>query len=744
MQQKGGQFGNDDIAWFNGGLFKKIDVPPLSPADLLALRNAAETLDWRAIDPTIFGTLFERGLDPSARAPLGAHYTDTETIQKLIRPMLTEPLAAEWEAAKKVMEAGRGKGKRSDAYKAAVMAYQGHLERLRNFRVLDPACGSGNFLYMAMRALKDLEHKAQIDGELMGFGRQIGIETGPRNILGLEINEYAAELARVTVWIGDIQWSQANGCPIAENPILRSLDTIEHRDALMNADGSETQWPEADVIVGNPPFLGDKRMRSELGGDYTERLRKRYAGSVPGGADLVCYWFHKARMHIVGGKVQRAGLVSTNSIRGGANRKVVDVIAEELRIFNAWSDESWVNDGAAVRVSLVCFTGRDDARGPHLNGQQVEHINADLSAGTSTGTKFDLTAAVRLAANQSMSFQGSVKVGEFDIPGEIARSWFFQPNPNGRPNSEVLRPLRNAKDLTTQPRDFWLVDFAKKTEADSSLFELPFEHVSAKVKPVRATNSDKSRRENWWLHGRTGDDLRAAVAGLDRVIITPRVAKHRFFVWQHPRIYCDDATVTIALSDDTSFGILNSRFHELWTLRLCTYLGVGNDPRYTPSTTFETFPFPEGLSPHDMRGQARLEGDMQLPPVAAAYLPVALAIATAAQRLNALRENWLNPTEWVERVPEVVPGYPERIVPKPEHAAELKKRTMTNLYNASPAWLRNAHQALDKAVAAAYGWQDYTPEMSDDEILKRLLALNLARAQAEAIGSASSKEAPGK
>lgn len=732
MQKKNGQYGNDDIAWFNGGLFKKVDVPPLTVQDLNALRDAALNLDWRAIDPTIFGTLFERGLDPSARAPLGAHYTDTETIQKLIRPMITEPLAAEWEAAKLVMEAGRGKGKRSDAYKAATGAYQGYLERLRNFKVLDPACGSGNFLYMAMHALKDLEHKAQIDAELMGFERQIGIETGPGNILGLEVNEYAAELARVTVWIGDIQWSQANGRPIADNPILRSLDAIEHRDALMNADGSEAEWPKADVIVGNPPFLGDKRMRGELGVDYTERLRKRYSGAVPGGADLVCYWFYKARRHIIEGKLQRAGLVSTNSIRGGANRKVLDAIAYELRIFNAWGDESWVNDGAAVRVSLVCFAESAAAQSPFLNGKAVEHINADLSAGTSSGVEFDLTVAKRLIANQGLSFQGAVKVGDFDVQGELARQWLTSPNPHGKPNSDVLRPLCNAKDLTTRERGVWLVDFFKRDELDSSLYEHPFAHVVEHVKPKRILNARATRAKYWWRHGETGDGLRAAMSGLQRVLVTPRVAKYRTFMFRHPRTYCDDATVSIALGDDATFGILHSRFHELWTLRLCTYLGVGNDPRYTPSTTFETFPFPEGLTPANTRGQALHEGDLQLPPVAAAQLPAARAIATAAHRLNVLRENWLNPAEWVERVPEVVAGYPERIVPKPEHATELKKRTMTNLYNARPAWLDNAHRALDAVVAQAYGWADYTAGMPDDEILRRLLALNLARAAAEA------------
>jgi type II restriction/modification system DNA methylase subunit YeeA len=288
MQKKGGQYGNDDIAWFNGGLFKTIAMPVLIDSDLAILFTAADSLDWRAIDPTIFGTLFERGLDPTNRAQLGAHYTDVATINKLIEPLITRPLTAEWQSVKTLLKASQGRSKRTDDYKNALAAYQNYLERLRNFRVLDAACGSGNFLYLALHALKDLEHIAQLDAEAFGFGRQLTIETGTDNILGIEVNEYAAELARITVWIGDIQWCQRNGRPIDKNPILSNLDGIQHRDALLNADGTETEWPTADVIVGNPPFLGDKMMRGELGDNYVTTLRNRYKGRVPGGADLVC------------------------------------------------------------------------------------------------------------------------------------------------------------------------------------------------------------------------------------------------------------------------------------------------------------------------------------------------------------------------------------------------------------------------------------------------------------------------
>lgn len=740
--QQGGAYGNDDIAWFNGGLFKVIDIPYLHSDDLATLREAAENLDWRAIDPTIFGTLFERGLNPKARAPLGAHYTDVETILKLIRPLIIEPLSAEWAQIKPLLQEVQSRtdllqaqGKKltktvKDAHKAAMSAFLGYLERLKNFRVLDPACGSGNFLYLAMHALKDLEHAAQVDAELLGFGRQIGIESGPANILGLEINEYAAELARVTVWIGDIQWSQRNGQPIARNPILRALDGIQHCDALINDDGVEAEWPTADVIVGNPPFLGDKKMRGELGAEYTERLRKLYAGKVPGGADLVCYWFHRAREQILSGKAQRAGLVSTNSIRGGANRKVLDAIVDHLAIFNAWSDEDWINDGAAVRVSLVAFAAAMPEREAWLDGHRVARISSDLTGsayGESVGV--DLTKARRLPDNQGASFQGAVKVGDFDVPGEVARSWLKLPNPHGKPNSEVLRPLLNAKDLTRRERGVWLVDFFKREEDEASMYEAPFEHVVANVKPKRVLNARANRAKYWWRHGETGDGLRNAVAELDRVIVTPRVAKHRVFVWRSVRAYCDDATVTVARADDTTFGILHSRFHEVWSLGLCTFLGVGNDPRYTPSSTFETFPFPAGLTPADTKGHPVGEGDLMLPPVTVEHLPTAVNIARAAQSLNSLRESWLNPVGWVEIVPEVVEGYPDRVIAKPEHAAELKKRTLTNLYNTPPGWLQIEHKKLDQTVAAAYGWTDYTPEMSDEEILHRLLALNLERSK---------------
>jgi type II restriction/modification system DNA methylase subunit YeeA len=722
MQKKGGDYGDHDIAWFNGGLFKTIDIPPLTAADLQALHRAASDMDWRAIDPTIFGTLFERGLDPAARAPLGAHYTDTGTIEKLIRPLVSEPLAAEWATVRNALSTGLGDGPKSRQGKASRAAYQGFLLRLNHYRVLDPACGSGNFLYLALKALRDIEKRAHIDAQELGLQPELSMQTGPHNILGLEINEFAAELARVTVWIGDIQWCRRNGYPHAINPILKPLDGIEHRDALLNPDGSEAEWPAADVIVGNPPFLGGSVMRSELGDNYVETLRQTYDGRVPGGADLVTYWFEKARAQIAAGKLQGAGLVSTNSIRGGANRKVLERIVDTTRIFDAWSDEEWVNDGAAVRVSLIGFGPVFPAdRGSRLDGSDVMAIHADLTAGEG----INLTHAKRLPENAAVCFEGIKKYGPFDVPGETARTWLAATgNPNGRSNADVLHPWINATDVVRNDSDTWVIDFTGLSVRDAALYEAPFQFVLENVQPARAQDRNTKTREQWWLYERPRIEMRKALASLPRFIVTPVVAKHRIFAWRSTPTLAMNLLDVIARADDTTFGILHSRFHELWSLRLGTSLE--DRPRYTPTTTFETFPFPAGMTPRDTAPKA----GQATPPCMAGDI-LAENIAAAARRLNELREAWLNPPEWVDWVitpEEEKAGFPKRPVAKPGHEADLKKRTLTNLYNARPAWLDMAHKALDQAVAAAYGWADYTPEMPDEEILRRLLALNLERA----------------
>jgi hypothetical protein len=805
---------------------------------------------------------------------------------------------------------------------------------------------------MGLKALKDIEHQSHLDAAEMGLDRQADLVTGPHNVLGIELNEYAAELARVTVWIGELQWRLERGFPFKQNPVLEPLDHIECRDALLTFDAvgttseaccadsgarpgqrpgahepavpkspqtsaqptprsdlgerkageqsgaaagmgvrsefrtatstatsnaernsaltpilaagstpttppvsvvvggkivSEASWPKANVVIGNPPFLGDKKMRAELGDDYTETLRKVYAGRVPGGADLVTYWFEKARYAIETNGLGAAGLVATNSIRGGKNRVVLDAITRTTRIFEAWSDESWVNDGAAVRVSLVAFGA--SAQELRLSGTAVTAINSDL-----TSQEADLTSARRLIVNRGCCYYTTVKAGSFDVTGAVARAWLAQPNPNGRPNSDVVKPWINAMDLTRRNADKWSVDFGCDMDLDlAMLYEAPFAHVLKYVKPEREKTRRDKYRNFWWLFAEPIPGLRTALVGISRFIATPAVAKYRAFVWVSSAVVPDHALMAIARSDDTTFGILHSRFHELWSLRMGTSLE--DRPRYTPTSCFETFPFPQGLTPADTARQRTetLEGGAVIPAgLSESSMPVApieqareatknvapesaetgvraefrspfmvavkavvlnsdltplssvsadplppitisagslssrqrsdqdggwaaegsaqvkeepaqragdteqvplppsrpeqatpflqpirnnaTAIANAAKRLNDLREAWLNPPEWTDRVPEVTPlgmdhsPYPDRIVPKAGHEKDLAERTLTKLYNQRPAWLDTAHKRLDMAVAQAYGWSDYRAVMQDEEILKRLLALNLERA----------------
>ena len=713
----GGRVGFEAVAWFNGGLFDDGAALSLEAADIETVL-AASDLDWSEIDPSILGTLFERGLDPGKRAQLGAHYTDRDKIMLLVEPVVIRPWLAEWDAAKAEIagaldrvEAATSPAARTKRLNAAERRYRAFLNRLRAFTVLDPACGSGNFLYLALQALKDLEHRVQLEAEALGFQRAFP-EIGPANVKGLEINPYAAELARVSVWIGEIQWMRRNGFYESRDPILKPLDTIECRDAILTPDSAEPDWPEADIVIGNPPFLGGKLLITTLGEDYVSKIFTTYAGRVPAEADLVCYWFAKTGQQIAAGKATRAGLVATNSIRGGANRRALQAAIDTRRIFEAWSDEPWVIDGAAVRVSLVCFSRIDDdsVSAARLDGQPVDEIYADLTARRG-GAGVDLTVVRRLSENANVAFMGDTKGGPFDVACDQARAWLRLPaNPNGRTNADVLKPWVNGMDLTRRPAGKWIVDFGwTMSDGDAALYEEPFRWVKEHVYPMRQQNRRDAYRVHWWRHVEPRQGMWGALDGLSRYIATPTVAKHRLFGWCDVRICPDHQLIVVARDDDMTFGILHSRFHEVWSLRLGTSLE--DRPRYTPSTTFETFPFPTGLTPNTPATD--YESD-----------PRARTITEAAKRLVELRDRWLNPPEWVDWVDEPVPGYPKRPVPRDEDAAKaLKKRTLTNLYNARPQWLAHAHAALDAAVASAYGWP---ADISDDDSLRELLALNVS------------------
>lgn len=394
----------------------------------------------------------------------------------------------------------------------------------------------------------------------------------------------------------------------------------------------------------------------------------------------------KAHKQFIDKGVKRIGLLATQAIRGGSNRQVLEAIVHSGNIFLAWSDREWVLDGATVHVSIIGFDGGNEST-IELDGKSVEKINADL---TSTA---DLTTAKRLDENLGLSFQGVVLRGKFNITDEQARDMISSSsNPNGKPNSDVIFRRLTGKDLMNRGSESYVIDYGiDMSEIEASEYEMPYEYLKANVYPERQKANQQSAREKWWIHWNPRVQMRQSLKGIHRYLATPRVAKHRVFSWLPVNILPDAQLVVFTRSDDYFFGILHSRLHELWARAMGTQLREAESGfRYTSTTTFETFPFPwpPGKEPKD---DPRIQ-----------------AIGEAAKELVEKRDRWLNPEGATE--------------------AELKKLTLTNLYNKRPTWLDLAHKKLDKAVFDAYGWPH---DLTEEQILERLLALNLERAGKE-------------
>ncbi len=719
----GGYFGSDKIFHFNGGLFDDDRVLPLDGADMDIIADI-DALDWGAIEPSIFGTLFERGLDPSKRSQLGAHYTSKDDILLIVEPVLMAPLRREWEEVKaecrkwKVDE-DKERGKKKDAIRKRIS------EKLRAFAdkiaattVLDPACGSGNFLYVALRLLLDLQNEVINFSDELGAGRFF-VSVTPSQLFGIETNEYAHELAQMTIQIGYIQWLRDNGYGQPSEPILKQVKNILHMDAILGYESRpdrsqetseqdetrvhasrtvdsgvredlsglprEPEWPPVDVIIGNPPFLGGSKLRRELGDKYVEDLWDLYEGRVDKTADLVAYWFERAWKQIENKKANRAGLLATQAIRSSINRNVVVKIVKDGSIFLAWSDRPWILDGASVRVSMIGFDdGTENIKS--LDGNSVSNINSDLT------TNIDLTISKPLDENKNLGFQGSMIGGSFQIPKPMAEKWLTLSNPNGKKNSDVLRPYVTGADVLRKVSNEWVIDFGDSMLLEEAAgYEVPFEYIKKNVYPERSQNPRASRRERWWIHADPQPSMRKAISKLERYIGTVRVAKHRIFVWFSNPTLCSNKLIVIARNDDYLFGVLHSRAHEVWSLANASRHGDGGEggrPTYTPSTCFETFPFPWAPS-KEPKDDPRVK-----------------SIAQAGKELVEQRDRWLN----AEGLSDI----------------EKKRRTLTNLYNQRPTWLDLAHKKLDEAVFAAYGWK---PDLSDEEILEKLLSLNLERSK---------------
>ena len=701
-------FGAYYIRWFNGGLFDEstaaIETLPISE-DLAQILLETSELNWSRINPAIFGTLFERGLNPKSRAPLGAYYTDLDNIMRVIEPVLLHPLRTEFAALKADLTSDPTVAEPPADYavnglfdledepppgsaKARIRAFH---ERLSQVRVLDPACGSGNFLYSALRALKDLEQEF-IEWAVKVDPSPRQRRVGPQNLVGIDINEFAVDLTRMSLWIGHLQWNHEHFTDATREPILGRIDQIECRDAVLatnpRGDPIPAAWPNAEFIIGNPPFLGMKRIRKEFADRYVDRLRAAYADDLDGRVDLCVYWHELARRQIAVGNSRRAVLLATQNIRGAFSRPVLERIADSGAIFFAYSDEDWINDGAAVRISIV---GQDDGSETLLllDGVSVPQINPNLTSGSHY-----ISSATELVENAHTAFQGDIRNGPFDLTHDLGQQMLAQPtNVNGRPNSDVVFPFVNAHDLAQRPRGAYIIDFGQHMDRkEAAMYQDPWEHLRVHVKPYRETLDVESLRTTWWIHEAWRPGLRARINPLGRYIATPLTSKHRFYVWLESNVVPDATVVAIAREDNYAFGVLHSRVHETWALAQAPRLGVGNDPRYTHTQCFNTYPFPWPL-------------DIAESELTEAQSEHHTTIAAAAHSFDQLRAAWLNPSG--------------------VNPVLLQERTMTDLYNRQPDWLSDAHEELDGAVFAAYGWP---LDLSDEEILTRLLDLNAQRA----------------
>jgi len=750
----GTMFGYHKLLRFNGHFFADAEALPLDPAEIALLRRASSA-DWSAVEPSIFGTLLVRALTPEERHRLGAEYTPRAFIERLVRPTVEEPVRERWTAVQaevlqlmdtKAARAACKAGKDSaDARKAKKSVLDFH-EWLRGLQILDPACGSGNFLYVTMHTLKRVEVEVfRLLREVSGGQLDARLsEIDPSQFHGLEVKAWAREIAELTLWIGFHQfWRQQHGDVQPDEPLLRETGTLEQRDAVLAWDSirhvptkdrpdptprivhpvtgqlvpdptaklkyyeyvgaRQAEWPEADFIVGNPPYLGQARQRDAFGDGYVDALRAAY-GDVPDSADFVMYWWYKAARAVEGGSAKAAGLLTTNSIRQGQNRVVIkDAGDRGARVAWAIADHPWISDsdGAAVRIAMtviqksiggaVLVTVNDE--GEFLRETVVNQLNSDLSAhadiaGTST---IPLRANLRIASDGVKLHGGGFILGEREASNLL----------RDVANKEVVRRYYNGKDIAQRSRGLFVIDFATRTEAEARNFPALFDIVRDRVKPERDATKDKSTRERWWRFGRNRDDFRPVLAGLDRFIGTVDTAKYRYFVFLSADTIADDKVVIVAADSPFLLGSLSSRIHSVWSAAAGARLGVGNDLVYVKTRCFDAFPFPDP-SPSLRTRIAAVAESLDVHRKAAIDRDERVTMTGMYNVIAKLRSN-------------------EPLTPKERAVHEI----------AACGVLRDMHDELDKLVAEAYGWPS---TLSDAEILDRLVALHDVRVAEEAQG----------
>lgn len=736
---------------FNGGLFENPRALPLNK-DQIHILAEASGYDWRDVEPAIFGTLVERALNPKERHKLGAHYTPRAYVERLVLPTIVEPLRLEWDAVKVEAQTLRTAGKD----KQAVDCLREFHGRLCSLKILDPACGSGNFLYVTLEHMKRLE--AEIHDALTAFGfSQTGLElegvtVSPLQFLGLEINPRAAAIADLVLWIGYLQWHlRTHGGAHPKEPVIEKFHSIEHRDALIESDGSEpvkdsagkpltrwdghttrthpvtgeqvpdesatvpvvrflnprkATWPRADFIVGNPPFIGASTMRQALGDGYVEAVRRVYS-DLPESIDFVMYWWHLAAAKVRASEARRFGFITTNSLRQTFNRRILSPhLAEGLHLAFAIPDHPWVDssDGAAVRIAMTVGTletalGRlfrvtsekdteSDAAQITLE-EALGTIHADLATGA------DVAESAGLQANAGLTNRGMQLFGSgFIVTPEEAEALG-----EGLSTDSIIKQYRNGRDLTDRPRGVKVIDLFGLTANDAQRnFPAVYQWVLERVKPERDQNNRASYRNNWWFFGEPRKELRRALQGLPRYIATTETSKHRMFQFLDASICPDNKLVCIALSDAFHLGVLSSRAHVTYALATGSHLGVGNDPVYVKTKCFDPFPFP------------------------ACSLCVADKIRQLAERLDAHRKRQQN----IHSDLTLTGMYNVLEALREGRALTAKEKAIHE--KGLVAILREIHDELDRAVFEAYGWP---ANLSDEAILERLVALNAERAAEE-------------
>ena len=714
------------VRHFNGKLFHDATALPLN-ADQVALLQQAADADWTLVEPAIFGTLLERALDPAERHSLGAHYTPRRYVERLVLPTVIEPLRREWAAAQAASAQRLEEGKGKKAVDEARTELVNFLRRLTSVRILDPACGSGNFLYVTLEHLKRLEGEVLTAlGQLGQSGRlELGDGTtvGPRQLLGLELNPRAAAIADVVLRIGYLQWHlRTHGLTQLREPLLDDYQNIQQQDAVLNFDGPDfanarpAVWPQADFIVGNPPFVGDKAMRRALGGEYVDALRKAYKGKVDESADLVMYWWEKAAETARQGAVEAFGFITTNSITQTFNRRLIQRHLDAtppLSLTFAIPDHPWVDsvNGAAVRIAMSVAKGGthtgtvatvvrettavdDDAHTVELT-EEENSINADFTTGA------DVASAKALKANEGVSSNGMMLAGAGFIVTEEQARGFGLGTTDGL--DARIRPYRNGKDLTARPRCVYLIDLFGLSEAEV-IRDYPalYQHIYTHVKPDRDQNNRKKLKEVWWQFGETRKGLRLATAELTRYIATPETAKHRIFQFLEIEIAPDHKLINIASDDAYDLGVLSSKVHVAWAMASGSWLGVGNDSVYTSSRCFQPFAFPAATEAQQTRIRELAE-----------------ALDAHRKRQQAQHPS-LTLTDLYNVVEKLRAGQPLTVKEQTTHEQGLA------------AVVLSLHQQLDTVVAEAYGWPADLPEA---DILTRLVQLNHQRQQEEAAGT---------